>query len=157
MTKVRCRRHRRRSRPLCFPRAITDCLARTLRSSPPWHLWRSPHPEHPLCQCRNLALQRARRELYLRLCPHCRRKVRCLLEGKGSVKPKHFCHQLLTRAQQPTWKASFGWPARKRGSRNSKRPLTRRQDMERASTGPATRFTMPQTFCAATSTTCQSL
>lgn len=58
------------------------------RSSPARHLWRPPHPEHPLCQRRNLALQRARRELHLRLRAHCRRKVRCLSQGKGSV-PRH--------------------------------------------------------------------
>lgn len=50
------------------------------------HFRRPTAPEHHLRERRHLACRRQRQKLYLRLCPHSRGKMWCILKGKRCVK-----------------------------------------------------------------------
>jgi hypothetical protein len=57
------------------------------RRGPSRHIWSTPHSEHTLRKRRNIAVQRARGELHLRLRAYRSRKMRRIFEGEGSVHP----------------------------------------------------------------------
>jgi hypothetical protein len=96
--------HPRFLAPVCSEQPLTPLVAHRTPTSR--HLWSTPHSEYTLRERRYFAIQRARRELYLRLRPHRGREMWCIPQRKGFVQSLSHLPPAANSTQQPTLRAS---------------------------------------------------